>query len=191
MLCSRFAIDENASTGLVERKPLTSISELGDYFDANAGLRGVSSARRALMFVQENAASPREIDLAMRLCLPQAKGGFGFAGALLNYRIDLGSRARLVAGSRYYVADMCWPKEKLVVEYDSDLHLSSKQLAHDAVKRGALTEMGYRIITVTRLQLDSPVEMRKVAIQIAHRLRKRLRIRSSQFRQRQEDLFGL
>lgn len=198
MLCGMFyeeysGASEGASApaGLGRRRPITTTRDLWRYVAQNAGLRGVSKAKEVLPHVVDGSASPRESDLAMRLMLPGSRGGFGLEGARLNWRIDYSAYARSLARSPYCVADMCWPKEKLVVEYDSDLHLTSEYIAHDAIKRSALEEDGYKVIGVTKLQLDDIGEMHKVARQVAKRLGKRLRTQSVKFEERQRALFQL
>ena len=189
----RFGASKDASTSrsLGRRYPITTTRDLRRCIEQNAGLRGVSRAKGVLPYVVDGSASPRESDLAMRLMLPGSRGGFGFEGARLNWRIDYSAYARLLARSSHCVADMCWPSEKLVVEYDSDLHLTSEYIAHDAIKRSALEEDGYKVISVTKLQLDDIGEMRKVARQVAKCLGKRLRTQSAKFEEQQRALFRL
>ena len=127
----------------------------------------------------------------MRLMLPVRLGGFGLDGAVLNCRIDPSKRAGLLADVSYFVGDLCWPSAKLVIEYDSNLHLSPRQLARDARKRSALEADGYAVITVTSPQLDDPSEMMRVALRAAQRLGKRLRIQVDDFADRQKKLFLL
>lgn len=188
-LCGVSAIASDSRSGLVSRPSLTSVAAIGDYLDDSSGLRGLPAARRALAQVRDGSASPRETDLAMRLTLPGRWGGYGIGGAQLNFRIDLGARARSQTSQNYYIADLCWPEKKLVVEYDSDLHLTSSEVAHDAAKRRALEAAGYKVITVTKLQLDSSLEMERIAKAIARHLGIRLRSQASDFERRQRDLF--
>ncbi|WP_165056511.1 MULTISPECIES: DUF559 domain-containing protein [unclassified Adlercreutzia] len=149
-----------------------------------------AAPRRALAQVHDGSASPRETDLVMRIALPSKWGGYGIGGARLNHRIEMGARAQSQTSQSYYVADMCWPEKKLVVEYDSDLHLTSSGIAHDAAKRRALEAAGYKVITVTRLQLDSLLEMDRIARAIARHLGIRLRPQAADFKQRQSALFS-
>ncbi|MDO4289968.1 MAG: DUF559 domain-containing protein [Eggerthellaceae bacterium] len=190
-LCGRFLERSKDETGLGQRAPISSVADLSRYVQMCGGARGISSARSAVKHVRDGSASPRETDLAMRLLLPSCHGGFGLPDAVLNYRIDLSVRARAFSRGNYYVADLCWPHAKLAIEYDSDLHLTSDQLSHDAVKRAALEAEGYKVITVTRKQLNDPLEMLKVAKQAAHRLGRRIRPQSGRFEKEQRALFRL
>lgn len=188
-LCGRFAEDAEKETGLRERASVATLESIRCFARANSGLRGSPKARELLSYITEGSASPRESMLALCLMLPYRLGGFGFDGALMNERIDLSARAREVSGGSYYVADLCWPREKLVVEYDSDLHLTSEQLAHDAKRRGALETDGYLVVTVNRVHMRSIDEMTRIARRITRRLGRRLRPRSASFERKQAELF--
>lgn len=190
-LCGSYALDESSETGLVERLPLTSIDAMRRFAESHPGIQGAAKALRALSKVKGGSASPRETDLAMRLALPINLGGFGFSDVRLNCRIVPSRRAAGLSDRGYFVGDLCWMKEKLVVEYDSNLHLAPWKLARDAQKRSALEEDGFKVITVTSLQLDSPIEMERIAKQIARRLGRRLRIQIPDFTRRQRELFNL
>ena len=85
--------------------------------------------RRAAPWILNNAASPREAALALLMTHPNHLGGYHFARPTLNYSIELTSLARPLSRKEYYVADVCWPAQRLVLEYDSDeRHLTSEQL---------------------------------------------------------------
>lgn len=188
-LCGRFAEGAGRGAGLRERVPVTTLESIRCFARANARLRGSSKMLALLPYIKEGSASPRESMLALCLMLPYRLGGFGLDGALMNERIDVSVRARKTSGGSYYVADLCWPREKLIVEYDSDLHLTSEQLAHDAKRRGALETDGYAVVTVNRVHLRSIDEMTRIAMRIARRLGRRFRPRSACFERKQAELF--
>lgn len=195
LLCSKFAFAHETPSeqgGLPKRDPVTSTKSIERYLAANSNLPGSAPARKALAHVIDNAASPAEIQTAMRLSTPCRLGGFGLPKPVLNQRIDLSSRARKFASRSYHEADLCWPDAKLILEYDSDReHLNPTTHAEDAIKRGVLEEMGYQVIVVTNLQLRSTEEMGKVAQRIAHRLGVRIRLRAKGFEDAQRKLFAL
>ena len=190
-LCGSYALDESSETGLAERIPLASSESMRRFAESHPGLHGAAKALRALSKVKDGSASPSETDLAMRLTLPINLGGYGFSDARLNCRIDPSKRAAEYSDREYFVGDLCWIEKKLVIEYDSNLHLTPRQLARDARKRSALEEDGFKVITVTSPQLGSPVEMERVARQIARHLGRRLRIQVPDFARRQRELFNL
>ena len=98
--------------------------------------------RRAAPWILDNAASPREAALALLMTLPNHLGGYHFARPRLNHSIELTGAARPLSRKEYYVADVCWPAQRLILEYDSDeRHLTSEKLQEDAVKRMTLQAM--------------------------------------------------
>ena len=186
-LCGSFALDESSKRAFARRPVAT---RLWGAFDSHSRLHGTAKARRAIPLGGLGSRHPRVSRiLPCGLTLPQRLGGFGIPGARLNRRIDPQKLASRLTDSEYFVGDLCWEREKLVVEYDSDLHLTSSGLAHDAEKRGVLEEDGYKVITVTKLQLDSPVEMARIAWRIGRHLGIRVRIQNPDFKRLQTELF--
>lgn len=183
-LCSAYAL--NADGDLLKRAPLSSLDRIALACCRYPDVFGCGVVRKALEWVIPNAASPREAALALVLSLPCRLGGYGLPKPMLNAPLCLHERVRGAAASSYYVADLCWPDARLVIEYDSDaFHLTSDQQYRDAVKRMVLGEMGYRVLTVTRQQLNDPWEMDKVARIIAPILGRQFRIRCKDFRAKQ------
>lgn len=187
-LCSTYALRLDGA--LVERRPLTSPASIRAACEAHGDLPGCGVVARSLPWLAVGAASPREAALALVLSLPGRFGGYGLPVPMLNKPLSVGDRKRNLADCAHYVADLCWPASQLVVEYDSDeYHLTSRQQRHDAVRRMVLEEVGYRVVSVTRLQLNDPREMDKVAKVVAAALGRRLRIRCRDFRRKQSDLW--
>lgn len=191
-LCGSFKIDPTVPNGLSPRRPIASRASIRRFIEKNSGLNGVKPLRRCLDHITENAASPPEIFLRMAMTLPMRLGGFGLPNAHVNQRITPTRRAQRIAGRKTLVPDLLWPELKLDVEYDSDAqHLTSRQAMLDATKRLALESDGYKIITVTPLQLGSPTRLEDIAREINRCARRRTRIRSANFPARQRELFQL
>lgn len=187
-LCSAYAL--RLGGALVERCPSASAASIRAACEAHGDLPGCGVVERSLPWLAVGAASPRETALALVLSLPGRFGGYGLPVPMLNKPLLVGDRKRNLADCAHYVADLCWPTSQLVVEYDSDeYHLTSRQQRHDAVRRMVLEEVGYRVVSVTRLQLNDPREMNKVAKVIAAALGRQLRIRCKDFRRKQSDLW--
>lgn len=187
-LCGAYGL-QPFSHAAFNRPALTSTERIQEAVLAHRDIRGCAMARRAAPWILDNAASPREAALALVMTLPNHLGGFHFSRPLLNCPIDLASRARPLSRKEYYVADICWPKQKLILEYDSDEHhLTSEQLQEDAVKRMTLQDMGYRVISVGRLQLNSISETRKIALSVARALNEPIRFRIGDFDAKHEHL---
>lgn len=189
-LCSSYFLDVQGR--IVEREPLVDSIALERVMRFHRDVPGCRLAREALPWMVAGAASPREAALAAILVLPPRHGGFGFPKPKLNARVDLPRKAQGLADASYYVADFLWESQRVVLEYDSDaFHLTSERHHHDTVRRGVLESLGYRVIGVTRTQLNARSEMDKVAVMLARALKRPLRIRAQQFRSRQAELWRL
>lgn len=186
-LCSKFALKERLEMfvtdegkmqmrlGFRSRSPLTSREEITSFLDKQHHSHGLKLARKAIRYCYDNAESPYEVKLVMVLCLPLCHGGFGLPFPVLNMEIELDEIGRTMTSANSIRPDLIWPEQKVVVEYDSDLHTGSRKIADDSIRRNVLIHMGYHVITVTRLQIKDANEMTRVArtIEQALRIRKR------------------
>lgn len=187
-LCGTYQVTGNT---LRERQPLTTVSRLKQCVAKGSFFRGAKKAARALRFVADNAASPREALVTMLLCLPYSLGGYGIALPFLNYRIE--SKKESAPGHRagYFVCDLFWRDLQLAIEYDSDLyHTGSRRIAHDATRRAALAAEGITVVSVTRQQVNSYGDMKNVAHLIARANGKKLQYKEPRFTQRCRALRG-
>lgn len=191
-LCGTFLIDPNQRSGLGERAPITSQSRIAHYLEKCTGHRGVQICRRALPYIADGAASPPEVFLRMVLTLPGRLGGFGLSRSEANKKLKLSKRAAAIAERNFVVPDLCWPKSRVAVEYDSNAeHLSPQQATRDAKKRLALEADGFSVVTITTSQLAKAESMGKVASELSRRTERRHKTRSSRFPSRQSELFAL
>lgn len=71
----------------------------------------------------------------------------------------------------------------LDVGYDGKEHAEEARIAKDAMRRNALTSMGFTVITVTKWQLNDGGALNVIARAVASRLGKQLRYRDPQFTQ--------
>lgn len=187
--CGNFALDPDQEVGFVQVEPLITVRQLERNLKRLGTLDGVGKLRKLLPYVLENAYSPKESLLAMALTLPHKFGGYHLARPRLNHQIPIKKKAGKIANAQYYVADMFWPESNLLVEYDSHFaHLSPEQKTYDEVRRNTLERQGYKLISVTGLQLASVDAMDKVASEVARILGCGLRPRIRNFRERQETL---
>jgi len=168
--------------GFYYRKQLTSTKKLEAFISDMSGVRGYQKAKRALRYLIDNSASPMETKLSILLTLPYLLGGFGLIAPELNSRIIPSKTARKSTSKSFYTCDLFWPEYSLAVEYDSaQQHTGSEHINSDAKKKNALTLMGITVITVTKQQLYSTVELEKVARILATCLDKRLRFKKKSF----------
>lgn len=189
LLCSAFCLAEDTST-LLSRAPLTLPSNIAKISDAHRDVPGCTRVRSAVHWMLAKAASPRECALGLALHLPPRFGGYGLPRPSLNEPIVLAAVDQKLADRSYYVADLLWEKQRVVVEYDSDaFHLTSASHHHDSVRRAVLEDAGYRVIGITRNHLASITEMDRAAATIARALKHPLRFRVQDFEQRQTRLW--
>lgn len=175
-LCGSYAVRRLSGQGFVNRKPLSNTLKMNAYAASAQGVRGIGTARRALRFVLDGAASPMETIVAVLLCLPCSLGGYGIPRPVLNYRIEPGeAMARMVEKSSY-ACDLCWPEARVAVEYDSDsYHTGSSRIGRDSKRRNALLSLDFEVRTLTRAQVFEYYAFDRFARQLAKRLGHRLR----------------
>jgi len=168
--------------GFYDRQQLTSTIKLKEFLDIMPGTRGHQKAMRALRYLKDGSASPMETKLTMLMTLPYGLGGFYFKMPELNKRISLPVSVRKYFRKNYYICDLYWPDEKVAVEYDSDqFHTGSERIANDSNKRNALALIGVQVVSVTKKQLYSSLEMEGAARTVAKHMGRRLFSKKSNF----------
>lgn len=105
--------------------------------------RGVANARRALSLLDCRAESPGESLTRAYLVLD------GLPRPQCN--LDISIDGRWVAR-----VDMCWPEQRVIVEYDGAVHLQERQRRRDARRRNELLADGWLVITITADDLRHP-----------------------------------
>lgn len=167
-LCSSFVLSEMLASP-DRREALTSPKMLRKYLEQSAERPGIKIARRAVQYVHGGAESPMEIAVSMLLTLPRMYGGYGLPAADLNREIVV--KSRLGGQQHTYRGDLVWPRQRIIVEYDSDLHHSRQaELSHDALRRNALQDAGWRVIVMTKNQVYDETAVDEAAAQLARAL---------------------
>ena len=128
------------------RRQLVTLAELDAVVRWARGRRGVVAARTALPLLDPAAESPpesivRAILVLAKLPRPACNVDISHAGTWIA-RVDL-----------------CWHKERVIVEYDGAVHLEEKQRRRDAVRRNELQAAGWLVITLTADDLKDPEGM--------------------------------
>ena len=194
-LCGRYALNADAVRGFVSRDyPLASIDSVRALLECSQGVHGKKQLLDVCRFVKENSRSPMETREYLLACLPKRLGGYALPTPELNVCIDLSPEERRAAKRKYIECDMCWEKQKVVVEYDGhDDHESREDRYRDALKRNLLIARGYRVFTITGKQiLDAQAFdtiIRDIAGSLGYRLKsypegwdvRRTRLRASLF----------
>lgn len=176
-ICGLYAFDPDAERGFKTRShPLVTKRQLARYLANASNCRGHRKAVRALRFIVERSASPMESTCVMLSCLPYSLGGYSLPAPLMNHRVQLSAAAQTIAKRKYCIADACYPKEKLDLEYHGRYdHDASAAFDSDRSRVNALIEMGYEVIELTSSQVRDLNQFEAIMRHVAKLLGKRIR----------------
>ena len=135
-LCGTYQTERTGLTTQYEVEALTSTQRIRDFLKRNPSLRGSRLARRALLYMSDGSASPRETALALLLGLPRHLGGYGLEIPLMNHPVKLNDQSASIAQRALLRCDLCWPKFKVDVEYQSDFAHQGELDDNRRYKRG-------------------------------------------------------
>ena len=134
----------------------------------------IRRAKRAAARVVEYSNSPMETVLSLALSLPIRLGGYGLPAPKLNYPIT--TRSSMLGAPVTRLADLCWPDQRLVVEYNGErFHAGQERVAKDSFRSNDLSELGWTVLAATREHFVSLERLDRLAEQIARMLGMRLR----------------
>ena len=160
--------------------PLTNVDAIGEFLDKvksiqpDRGPKGLREATRALKYVIEGSLSPMETMTYMLLCLPPMLGGYGLPRPVMNEQIPLDDEAKRIARRNDCYGDLCWKTAQLDIEYYGNVHSGPFKMRDDAGRILGIEHMGWKVITLTCLQVLDIERFEVVAREAAKRLRKRL-----------------
>ncbi len=174
-LCASFATDRYSPTGTTDAKPVTNAQQIRLFAKRAKGLHGVGEAELLSRYIIDGAASPTEIMLAMVLSLPTKMGGFGLPLPQLNVEFELDSNRKTTYAEKYR-ADLCWTKERVIVEYDGEAsHKGPEKTSYDKRRRNDLEDLGYSVIVAEKSHFESPSRFEALVLQIAHQMKYKIR----------------
>ncbi len=155
-LCAMYVKDQDSSFGQRQREPVLTSKLLTEYISNTNNMKYHKKALQAAKFVQDNSRSPIESKLATISCLPKYQGGYGMKLPKLNYDIYHSNAGKKLLNRESSNCDLVWPKEKIVLEYDSDLaHGNIEQFAYDKMKYRSLTISDYKVFPIVSKDLLS------------------------------------
>lgn len=156
--------------GFSDRNQLMTKAELVDYLKGAKGCYGCRNALRFLPYVLERSRSPVETAMVLVLTIPSREGGFGLPRPELNMTIRPRPNEFSLSQRSHYEVDACWERQRLVLEYNSySDHLSREALDRDAMKANSLRSLGWKVLVVTRAQLEGDA-LSVLAYQVARGL---------------------
>lgn len=154
-------------------KPLVTPDKLDVYLKEMSRVKGITRAREVAELAFANAASPMETMLALMLCLPTDMGGFGLPRPELNFEVPISPERRGLSSQNSIVADLCWPDQRVIVEYygwEEHFGAGQHKVASDATRSNSLTALGWTVLHVTFEQAKTTAGMTLLARQVAHTL---------------------
>lgn len=147
-LCGTYSLDNNCESGFViNARALTSPIEIKKYIQrlkkCKPNYRGLKKASRAIKYIKGGAASPKESRLSIILCAARTLGGFGITNCVLNKPVKLSNSAKIICGQEFVKPDISISKNKIAIEYDSDVfHNNDEQNRRDKKRIDALQHDG-------------------------------------------------
>lgn len=147
-LCGTYSLDNSSESGfVVNARALTSPAEIEKFIQqlkkCTPNYRGIKKANRAVKYIKSGSASPKESRLSIILCAPRTLGGFGIANCVLNNPVKLSKSAKIICGQEFVKPDISIPKNKIAIEYDSDVfHNNDEQNRKDKKRIDALQHDG-------------------------------------------------
>ena len=179
-LCGKYYIDP-ATNKVEPRAPVATAATLKRYLErVDSRTGGVAKAKRALQWVVDDSASPKETQMEMLFGLPLRYGGYGFGNAVMNYDVFPRSRKRL-AEQGYYSIDACWVNKGSGAEYFGEEE--HQDHVHDRRRLDAIKALGWNVVVVDKQRLYSPAAFETAAQQLAEFMKHRIR-RSDSWRGR-------
>lgn len=171
-MCSNF-IHQNTELGIkVIDFPITNLSKIRKFFTKNLHIRGAKKILKCCRFACQNAMSPMEIKLFMRMTLPVRMGGYGFKDISLNSTIDTELLSRLAKTTVVRKPDLLIrvnsvrnKYQYVALEYNGDFH--KNQVISDSLRANELVALGIRSFTVWSMQYKDIDYMDKLAQTLA------------------------
>lgn len=176
-LCGKYALANESDRGFVSREfSLASVNSIQRFLSQMKGEPGVQALQKMLPYALDGSRSPMETRTYILMCLPKKLGGYGLPRPAMNHRIELTSEEQLVAKRRYFECDMCWPDQKIVLEYDGDANHSARDdRDRDSVKRNILLSNGFTVFTVTSRQVINEQVFDNLVCEVSKQLGFRLK----------------
>ena len=171
---------------------VTTKKKLEAFVRKASGHRGQIKALRAIEYIEDGSASIMESVAYMILTLPHALGGYGIRDAAFNFEITLKEQSGKRLGQHRCFVDLYYKSAKLAVEYDSfTFHNSPSKQGEDAIRSVILNRHGIEVMHLKTIQLYDKNACADFASQLAHRLGKRIQIRSGKFDEMNRSLRAL
>ena len=152
-LSATYAIDRTARFGQITRDPITSVNKISNYLSKIQNVDGIQKAKKAIRFALDGSHSPMESKIGVTNYLPKIYGGFASDKPELNAIVTLSREGAIYFQREVCCCDLYWEKQKVIIEYDSDLvHSNADQIRQDKKKSTALFLSGFKVLNLTKDQ---------------------------------------
>ncbi len=159
-LCGTFAICSDEEDGFVtDVEPLAtpqSILANADTKDGNRDSPRFRILRRVAGSLAAGAASPAEAKLCLAIVAPRIMGGQGLPKPELNAELPVRGTGCTLTQRQVIRPDELWSGNKLILEYMGSHHAEAERMGEDASRDNTLNAMGYKVIHVTKHQVQDP-----------------------------------
>ncbi len=175
--CGSYQTSLTSGESRYEVAPLTSKSKLvSSIARMPAPMGGVKKLRSLVRFLADGSASQRETALALLMGMPFRYGGYGLGIPIMNRVVKASRQAFALTGKRSFRLDMSWPGTKLDLEYQSRYSHEGEQMRiSDSRREKALGSMGWQVVGVTDVELNSLVMTNEIADIVRKAIGKRRR----------------
>ncbi len=136
---------------LIQRRlPLTSLGRLTDAVAHYPGRRGIRTLKGALPLLHDRSESRQESRLRVIVVLA------GFLGLEVNYPVT-------TSGGYDYRGDLAFPRHKVFIEYQSELHRSPETFQRDMTRISRLEADGWYVM---QINIDGVADQAEIIKQI-------------------------
>lgn len=171
---------------------ISSKKKLNTFLRNTVGHHGHVKAEYALKHIEDGAASLVESIMFMILTLPHTLGGYGLNGASFNCKFSLDADMSRKMRQKNCFVDFYYAKQKLAIEYDSfEHHNNPASQGKDFMRTTALERQGVKVLRLSTIQLYDKESCEEFVFKLARNLGKRIRIRSTKFRNENEQIRAL
>ena len=151
-----YAVSSIDRQSLISRRPILTKEGMQRYLEQVGSIPGAAAVKRALSWVVERSASPRETSMDLDLALPTRLGGQGLPPFHANYEYVLSDDARSITRRSYLVADVAWPERHYTLEYNSSkYHDDEEQKEFDFDKIAAMIRMKEACVPISNNNFSS------------------------------------
>lgn len=187
-LTGRISIPDPGTDAAVECEPAIKLSVLRRWLTNNASVPGAAAARTAAQYALGNARSVMEVIMYGMFSSPMARGGFACKGGLPNHRVVFGHDAVTASQMPYADCDLYFPKARIDLEYNGEVHSDNASRKHDERRAAGLKAMGVAQLSINDEQLANVQTLEAIARTIYREEGRRFRYQINEYRSRQLEL---